>query len=351
MNLKSGIKKLYKVYSDANYIRYYRKQIAEKIKTSKVDIRRLSEDEIRDIDSYWERYHLDADHNVFRWFYSVNGIVDPKYIPEDIFAIYIKDALNTQRSRIGLSDKNLFEILFNGENQAGTIARCSNGVFEDKGYNPIEKEEVLRLISSMEKLVVKPTVESHAGEGIYCLPGSEAAKRIDEFGEDFIIQEVIRQHKSFSELNESSVNVVRISSLLLNGKVHILDSIIRIGAPGNFTDHKNIAVGIQNDGRLKEYGLTVKGEKVYVLPNGLKVDGHVLAGYREMVEMVSRLHPRVPQARLIGWDLTADEDGRPTIIEANFNFPGIMRGQDCNGPFFGDLTDEVLKFALGRKNG
>ena len=48
-------------------------------------------------------------------------------------------------------------------------------------------------------------------------------------------------------------------------------------------------------------------------------------------------------SRLISWDLAIDENAQPLLIEGNLTFGELDFHQMCNGPIFGDLTEEVLK--------
>lgn len=321
----------------------YRRDMKHKIENAAIEMASLTPEERTVISAYWKgKYGLDPDYNTFLWYYSVNGTKDIRYIPEDIYATYIWPVLNDMSRCRGLNDKNLLDVLFSGKKMPETVFRNVNGVFLDKNYKLISLQEALALAAAEKDVVIKPAIDSCQGNGVICIPGSECECHLKNFRKDYIVQKVVRQHSSFAQLNDSSVNVVRMTSLLLDGEVHVLDSIIRVGAPGNFTDHKNIAIGIDDDGHLRSYGVTVKGIKVDTLPNGLVFGGLPLAGYAEMKDLVRELHSRLPQAGLIGWDLTTAEDGQVVIIEANLEFPGCGRGQDCNGPFFGELTDKVL---------
>ncbi len=343
---KEALKALYKLYRVKSNNHRYRKDMRMRISGAGVTIRELTQQEKADIQMYWSRYGIKPDYPSFQWYYSINGNIDPKYISEDIFANLIWPSLNESKRCNGISDKNLFELLFLGEKQATTVFHNANGVFTDRNYALISRKQAIELANHYEDIVIKPTIDSCAGQGVITVHGTDCEAALSEYQSDYIVQNLVRQHESFSRLNSSSVNVVRMTSLLLGDSVNILESIVRVGAPGSFTDHKNIAIGIDNDGHLKKYGFTVNGKKVDALPNGFVFEGHALACYKEMKELVKRLHPRIPQARLIGWDLTTDENGSVVIIEANLGFPGIVRGQECNGPIFGDLTDKVLDFVL-----
>lgn len=345
--LKKALKKACtNIYETRNRIKY-RTDMQKKLNSAEIPINELSTYERAEISEYWKKFGLKPDFNTFKWYYSVNGEKNPRYISEDIYTNYIWTKLNDMKRCKGINDKNMLDIFYAGFNMPETVFHNIHGIFLDKNYKMITREKGILLASECDKVVIKAAVDSCQGNDVVCVKGNECKKIIDRFGKDYIVQKVVKQHSTFAKLNESSVNVIRMTSLLLNGEVYILDSIIRVGAPGNFTDHKNVAIGIDENGLLRDFGVTVKGRKVTKLPNGFAFGGgYKLAGYREMVSLVKDLHTRTPQARLIGWDLTADEEGHPLIIEANMEFPGIGRGQDCNGPFFGELTDEVLKFVL-----
>ena len=51
----------------------------------------------------------------------------------------------------------------------------------------------------------------------------------DAYGKDFICQEIIKQHKDLSSLNQDCVNTIRIMSLLYNNKVYNVSCVIRVG--------------------------------------------------------------------------------------------------------------------------
>ena len=52
---------------------------------------------------------------------------------------------------------------------------------------------------------------------------------------------------------------------------------------------------------------------------------------------------------MISWDFAVDINAEPILIEINLRFQGINGGQLCNGPLFGDLTDEILREVFTNK--
>ena len=347
--IKEAAKKAIGAYQRHSVQNRSHKDMLKKIAEADVPIRQLDQKEIAEIDAYWKPFGVKPDHSAFRWYYSVNGTFDPRYISEDVYTNSIWTVLNDMSRCKGLNDKNLFELLYPEAAMPETIFHNINGLLLDKNFRPIRFQEAMDMAAAEEKVVIKPAVGSCQGHGVACVEAERLGETVRQYEKDYIVQKVLRQHPSFAVLNESSVNVVRMTSLLLEDEVLILDSIVRVGAPESFTDHKNIAIGIRDDGTLKDVGFTVSGRKVDSLPNGFVFSGHALYAYSEMKELIRKIHVRTPQARLIGWDVTTDAAGNAVVIEANMSFPGIGRGQDCNGPFFGKYTDRVLKTVFGRE--
>ena len=46
--------------------------------------------------------------------------------------------------------------------------------------------------------------------------------------------------------------------------------------------------------------------------------------------------------KMISRDFAIDEKGEPVLIEMGVSFGGLNFHQFCNGPVFGDMTEEVL---------
>ncbi len=347
MNSVQLIKKLYNSVYNRYKVYKFRKDMEQKLTSSPLTFTPLSDDEKKEISEYWKKYQIAPDYNTFLWYYNVSIRKDPRYISEDIYANYILPTFNDMRRCEGINDKNLFDILFFGEKMATTIVRRINGFYVDTNYNLISHDKAIDIVSHYDSVVIKPTINSCQGKGIICVNGKKFSKEEKNYNSDFIVQELIKQHKSLAELNDSSVNVIRVTTLAFGGAIQAIDAIIRVGAPGQFTDHKNIAIGLTN-GVLKQYGVTTNGTHVDILPNGYRFGGKEIVSYNRILDMVIRLHSRILPAGIVGWDVTVDEVGDPLIIEANLDFPGCIRSQDCNGPLFGDNTEDILKYCLDK---
>ena len=160
-------------------------------------------------------------------------------------------------------------------------------------------------------------------------------------GGDYIVQEVLRQHKSFSQFNASSVNVIRITTLLWKSEVYILGAVLRVGAPGQFCDHTSPDKGqlprkyivLDDDGRITKKAMYPDLLKPYDTSTDPIPEG-IIPKFREMKQLCVKEHSRFPHHRIIGWDITLDENENITCIEYNPGWPGIIQSQYVLGPIF-----------------
>lgn len=158
------------------------------------------------------------------------------------------------------------------------------------------------------------------------------------FKDEYIIQEVLRQHPALSALHDSSVNTIRIitarnkSSL----QVEFVTGFIRMGGGSSITDNMaggGIAAGINFDtGYIKHYGYLFNGEKSQRIEEHpalhVPLDSIQIPHLTEAVQTSIRLHERLDDLRLIGWDVAITEEG-VSFIEGN-DAPGLS--QSNHGP-------------------
>lgn len=347
--MKKFIKKFYSYYCINHKIVIHKNNMKKKVNGVRNKIPDLTVEEISILKDYWCKYNIKPDINTYKWYKHSCGYFDPRFIPEDVYDAYILPFFNNEKRCYGLNDKNLFEIYYGKELMPKTIIRRVNGVIQDGNYNCISFNEALSVIKKYNKVVVKPSVDSCQGMGVKCVKSVDFESIIKNYNSDYVVQELIKQHEELKRFNESSVNVLRITTVMLKSGIEVVAPIIRVGAPGNFTDHFNIAIGIDEKGRLLSKGKDTKGKQVDELPNKERICELKIPCYDKMVTTVKKLHAITPQARIIGWDVCADNYDNIIIIEANFNFPGIVRSQDCCGPLFGNITELILNEVFERK--
>lgn len=310
----------------------------------------LSKSEKDQIKEFWKPYcNISTDWCAY--YYSQNGIFDPRYIPNDLYFTKIDQYYNNRKLGWGFNDKNYYSLIFPDIRQPKILVRKIGSLLFTENYELIDLEKALSLIKTEEEVIIKPTQESGSGRGIsfYKPEESEAELRIflgNSRERDYVVQEVIHQHESLSNIYPNALNTIRVTTLLLSDGVHILSSVLRMGKGDSRVDNASnggVSVGISQDGHLNRFGhLLYQGTAVDTHPNGFIFDGFVVPEFDKVISTVKRLAQYTGNFRLVSWDMTVDCNNNVVLIESNMRKGGIAIHQFNNGPLFGDLTERVL---------
>ncbi len=141
---------------------------------------------------------------------------------------------------------------------------------------------------------------------------------------DYLVQECVYQHPKMAELNGSSINSIRLQTVMdKNGIVHPFGAGLRIGRSGNTVDNwakGGVFVGIDMEkGTLMERGFMKPqfGTSVKEHPDThVKFEGFEIPFYKEAQAMAVRLHSFLYRSHSIGWDIAITDRG-PVFIEGN----------------------------------
>lgn len=257
-----------------------------------------------------------------------------------------------------MRDKRLFYLFLraNGFNTPTVFASTKLGVIYPLGWrlaneNCDETMSLQELLQKKGSFFCKP-YNGKCGRGIFVIQIDDDIRINGEvvgqghaidflsaaFKDEYIIQEVLRQHPALSALHDSSVNTLRIitarnkSSL----QVEFVTGFIRMGGGSSITDNMaggGIAAGINFDtGYIKHYGYLFNGEKSQRIEEHpilhVPLDSIQIPHLSEAIQTSIRLHERLDDLRLIGWDVAITEDG-VSFIEGN-DAPGLS--QSNHGP-------------------
>lgn len=135
------------------------------------------------------------------------------------------------------TDKNYQDIFVRYDVFPNIIVRNVEGEFYDKHFTHISEDEAISLCGLYPRLVFKGSLGAGHGKNVQLVDRGNYISHMAFLRRDYIIQEVMKQHESLAYYNASSVNIIRITSLLWKGKVYILGGILRVGVPGGFCDH------------------------------------------------------------------------------------------------------------------
>ncbi len=342
---------------------YFSNQSRKKIYHDKIDkmvqnfkAKQLSKKQISEIKKYYASYGF---NNVKTSWHQIcthmNGNFHKEYIPEDLFYNVIEPSLNMYQMQPALTDKNLLDRFFNGIKHPEIIAKNLNGAYYD-GINEklFDVYQVIERCRQHSKIIVKPSIESCGGKNVRVINlekrdsryyDKEFLELLESYGENFTIQSFVKQHKAMNLLNPTSLNTIRVISLLINNEVKILKTISRIGSINGEVDNISqggVACSIENNGQLSERGHLYNGDSVLETETKVKLKGFKIPGYEKLTETIASLHSQIPHFKIISWDLALDNNGDFVLIEYNVRSQEILGVQFFNGPLFGEYTNEVL---------
>ena len=227
--------------------------------------------------------------------------------------------LNSSEDRRLFEDKLQFDRAFSdmiGRDFLG-LANCS-------------EQELLRFAGGKGRVFVK-TLDGFGGLGVRCLEAAgpeELAARLRELAKQGygLAEEAITQHPRMDLLCKSSVNTVRMVTLLnSSGQPHLIYSLVRMGmgtAPVDNISSGGMYSSLDPEGRIVAPAYCDKtGESYPKHPaTGQQLTGFEIPFFPEARELVLRAALRYPRVRYVGWDVAITSDG-PVLVEGN-TIPG-----------------------------
>lgn len=349
----------YKVAMKNNCNKVYNRRI--KINNLNVDTPVFAEDEhVRK----WRQ--LDRSVTPFYYRFFSNYIKpDVNIAPEYTTHVYIEPILNPLQYRDYYEEKNIYDLMFPKGYLPDTILRSINGCFMDKKYFPIDISDgvLVELCNNYDRIIVKPTVDSSSGHGIMMFVKSNdkfvsVNKDSDVLSVDllqknyrgnFIIQEYLTQSDFLAQFNPTSVNTIRIHAYrsVKTNEVHLIGSILRIGASGSFCDNAHaggLFIGIVN-GRLSNCLYNQWGESFDSF-NGIDFskETFIIPNYDKIENFAKQVAKKILHHRSIALDITLDKNNNPRLIEFNLSGFSSWLFQFTVGTAYGDFTDEVIEY-------
>ncbi|WP_373941862.1 hypothetical protein L0991_12335 [Vibrio chagasii] len=246
-----------------------------------------------------------------------------------------------------LSDKILFSKTMEGSVRIPkTVFYIRDGKINDKYDISIENIKVI--VGGRKKFILKDSFGQEAGkigvesDGVLLikLEGSKVYINNKERNEtyfnelllsksEWIAQELIIQAKDISALNHSSVNTIRLLTVINHGKVEICKAVMKVGASGEIVDNFwtggvliniDIETGCFTEQCLYETSLRDRQETDKLINS---VKGKRVKNWCDVINQASNAHQLLPKIKSIGWDVAITEEGA-CIIEGNDNWDVVM---------------------------
>ncbi len=295
-----------------------------------------------------------------RLYQSYTGKYRYDYFPEILLSTKLEPMLNPYREAEFLGDKNLLDTLFGtveGVHIPKTYISCVKGRIRNGEADMIDHEVATALLANIGRCVIKKTTETNSGRdvamcdiygGVDQKSGLSVSDLLDQFGRDYIVQELVEQSAALATLNASSLNTFRVMTYILEDKIYHCPPALRLGRAGADKDnihYGGICVGITEEGVLRENAFSEMGEAFSEHPDShVTLEGYAIPDFSKLIQAAHKLHSRVPYLGIVSWDLSMDKDGMPVLIEMNTTRQAAWFCQMVNGEsLFGNNTAKILK--------
>lgn len=201
-------------------------------------------------------------------------------------------------------------------------------------------EEFCAFAQRNPKFFAKP-VRGTGGRGAHVVKvdGSELRAIFDQCREENVIcEEVVQQHDRLCEFNSSTLNTIRVTTLLCaDGIPRIMLAAVRFGRKGNCADNFHSggmgAVVDVDTGKVTSTAVDMYHQRFAVHPDSkMDIVGFEIPEWEKVKDAAINAALVVPELRHVGWDVAVRKDGRIELIEGNC-MPGydMMQSPDQIG--------------------
>lgn len=207
----------------------------------------------------------------------------------------------------------------------------------------ISLEEFKDFVKKHPKFFGKPlTGTGGYGAGVIDTAGKNIEKLYKVCKDNkYIIEEIVEQHKEMAKFNKTTVNTIRLYSLLCaDNSVKVMMANIRTGRQGKDVDNFHCggmtAVINPRTGKVVSDAIDLHHNLSNVHPDSkVKFKGFQIPFWDKVVKAVEEMAPLFPQMRHIGWDIAITKDGNIEFIEGNSmpNFD-VAQAPDQKGKLF-----------------
>lgn len=213
--------------------------------------------------------------------------------------------------------------------------------------NNTEKEKVINFIKKHNIFMAKP-INGGCGHGIEKIDIheynslDEVYNKLTQEGNNFELEEIIKQHQKINQIYPNSINTVRVVTIVTTkeGKSvltvpdkerdnielipHIICAYFRIGngkCVDNFNSGGMVAPIDEKTGIVSQVAIN-KEKNIYEKhpQTGATIKGFKFPYWDETLELCKRACKEIPEMGYVGWDVAITPDG-PVFVEGN-EFPG-----------------------------
>ena len=185
--------------------------------------------------------------------------------------------------------------------------------------------EIRRFIEEQPRVIVK-RAKAMQGEGVAELDKSAGAVALASqlAGEDVLLERWIDQHPDMA-FGGNAVNTIRVTTVRNpQGNVRLLKAVLRCGVGGAIVDNftqggvvypVDLETGVIEAGGTRKRSVA-EGPILIHPGTDIRMPGHQIPFWPETLAMIREAAARIPDLRLIGWDV-AITPGGPELVEGN----------------------------------
>lgn len=298
--------------------------------------KKLTSDEQKEVKAMWCGVKPRISMKEYGIFKSVNGF-DARYLSHHTYLPLIARRINNFHYTKFLEHKSLLGYLRSSLIRfPKCFVRCIDGELYTDDMQQVGEEEAVALCCKEDCLIAKSSVLNDGGKGVTKveLTGLEAVERdsgirnaLESSPRDYVIQECLKQHASTTCFNSLLVNMFRIATLYLNGRLSVLAITFRMVKVGMKVDNlgaESIFAGVGTDGKMaapcydinlipfeSQNGVTLKNAVPPQIPAALE---HLKGNNKHSFSL----------RKLIGRGMAFDVDNEPILMEINNSQPRII---------------------------
>lgn len=292
------------------------------------------------------------------FYYSIYSKPDQDFISVPVY-LFVETCLNDRMLNYAIKEKNFYNKFLTTIPTPATVLRRINGFYYDAKFQKIDRKDVMAFLIKYNKIILKPSIESGAGNDILVFENHNGIlsngeyqlnpEVLNKYNKNFVIQEFVIQHSFFSQFNPTCNNTIKmfVYRSIKDDSINILHSIFWVGAKGRYLDHDHwggFGLSINERNRVNSHAIDIYGNK-YKSVNNIELSslGEVPA-MDEMKVLAKRIANDIYYSRLLAIDFTVSKNGTPLLLEINCRHNGIHQYQMHNGGLFKEFTKEILDY-------
>lgn len=167
-----------------------------------------------------------------------------------------------------------------------------------------------------------------------------------------VLEELIVQDESLAELNPSSVNGVRVTTIRIDGKIHIYHPWIKVAVGGEFVASATLggfdACIDAETGIVDTNGYLEDGSFIEYHPDtNVKIKGFKIPRWQELIDLSKKVASSMDNTiNYVGWDFVLTPNGW-VIMEGNFY--GDTMWQMCYDKGMKSEFEDLIGWKMGNK--